>query len=164
MGSWTSVQSSGDRGDASPFVEKNRLRIVNIASLRERLKIDSHERGSEESRWWGLLRADSTSVVVQDSRSGAYQLLTVGDPKVVSRMCHEAWQGENSTILPLTSYDRSTILETSDSWKLADLDVEAFSYAPIPHTFETRCTGNSESTVSKLLSKLSGVITTKHWF
>lgn len=153
IGFSTKATASGERGDASPFVEKNRLHIVNIASLRDRLKIDSHERGSEESRWWGLLRADSTSVIVQDKRSGAYQLLTVGDPKVVTRMCHEAWQGESSTILPLTSYDRSTVLETSDSWKLADLDVEAFSYAPIPHTFEARCTGNSESTVSKVSSK-----------
>ena len=153
IGFSTKGTASGERGDASPFVEKNRLHIVNIASLRDRIKIDSHERGSEESRWWGLLRADSTSVVVQDRRSGAYQLLTVGDPKVVTRMCHEAWQGESSTILPLTSYDRSTVLETSDSWKLADLDVEAFSYAPIPHTFEARCTGNSESTVSKVSSK-----------
>ena len=149
IGFSTKVTDSGDRGDVSPFVEKNRLHVVNIARLRDRLEIDSHERGSEESRWWGLLRADSTSVVVQDGRSGAYQLLTVGDPQVVTRMCHEAWQGENSTILPLTSYDRSTILETSDSWKLADLDVEAFSYAPIPHTFESRCTRNSESTVRK---------------
>ncbi len=150
IGFSTKANSFGERGDASPFMEKNRLHVVNISRLRERLKIDSHERGSEESRWWGLLRADSTSVIVQDNRSGAFQLLTAGDPIVVSRMCHEAWQGENSTILPLTSYDRSTILETSDSWKLADLDVEAFSYAPIPHTFESRCTGNSESTVSKI--------------
>jgi len=61
-------------------------------------------------------------------------------------MCHEAWQGESSTILPLASHDRATILETSDSWKLADLDVEAFSYAPIPHMFEARCERNLEST------------------
>lgn len=152
IGFSTKPSAFGKRGDASPFIEKNRLHIVNISRLRERLEIDSHERGSEESRWWGLLRADSTSVIVQDNRSGAFQLLTVGDPIVVSRMCHEAWQGENSTILPLTSYDRSTILETSDSWKLADLDVEAFSYAPIPHTFELRCTENSDSTVS-IMSK-----------
>mmetsp|Transcript_20940 Transcript_20940/g.23211 ORF Transcript_20940/g.23211 Transcript_20940/m.23211 type:complete len:1321 (-) Transcript_20940:439-4401(-) len=146
IGFSTKESDSGSKGDPSPFIEKNRLHVVNVARLKERLKIDSHERGSEESRWWGLLRADSTSVIVKDSRSDAYQLLTVGDPKVVTRMCHEAWQGENSTILPLTSYDRATILETSDSWKLGDLDVEAFSYAPIPHTFEQRCAGNSEST------------------
>lgn len=151
IGFSTKANVSGSKGDQSPFIEKNRLHVVNVEKLRERLKIDSHERGSEESRWWGLLRADSTSVVVQDSRSGAYQLLTVGDPTVVTRMCHEAWQGENSTILPLASHDRSTILETSDSWKLADLDVEAFSYAPIPHTFEQRISGNSESTVRRLL-------------
>ena len=151
IGLSTKANVSGSKGDQSPFIEKNRLHVVNVEKLRERLKIDSHERGSEESRWWGLLRADSTSVVVQDSRSGAYQLLTVGEPTVVTRMCHEAWQGENSTILPLASHDRSTILETSDSWKLADLDVEAFSYAPIPHTFEQRISGNSNSTVRRHL-------------
>ena len=153
IGFSTRTSDSGDKGDTSPFIEKHRLHVVDIARLKERLVIDSHERGSEESRWWGLLRADSTSVIVQDCRSGAYQLLTVGDPKVVTRMCHEAWQGENSTILPLASYDRSTILETSDSWKLADLDVEAFSYVPIPHTFESRCMGNSESKVRTIAKK-----------
>jgi hypothetical protein len=34
--------------------------------------------------------------------------------------------------------DRETILQTSRSWKLADLDVSAFSYAPIPYTVENR--------------------------
>jgi hypothetical protein len=86
-------------------------------------------------------------IVVQDRRSGAYQLVTVGDPHVVTRMCHEAWQGKNSTILPLAAHDRATILETSNSWKLADLDVEAFRYAPIPHTFETICSENESKTV-----------------
>ncbi|KAG7347008.1 hypothetical protein IV203_006077 [Nitzschia inconspicua] len=136
---------SGPLGDLSPFTEKNRLHVISTAQMKERLQIDFHERGSEESRWWGLLRADSTSVIVQDSRSGAYQLFSVGDPRVVLRATHEAWQGENNTILPLSSYDRKTILETTDSWKLADLDVEAFSYAPIPHTFENRCLKTRES-------------------
>jgi hypothetical protein len=134
----------GEKGDASPFTEKCRLHVVSTALLKERLEIDSHERSSEESRWWGLLRSDSTSVILQDSRSGAYQLVTVGDPRVVTRMCQEAWQGESSTILPLAAHDRKTILDTSNSWKLADLDVAAFSYAPIPHTFESRCKGSNE--------------------
>jgi hypothetical protein len=146
IGFSTKANNFGDKGDMTPFVEEFRLHVVNTARLRERLEIDSHERGSEESRWWGLLRPDSTSVIVKDSRSGAYQLVTVGDPRVVTRMCQEAWQGENSTILPLTAHDRATILETSNSWKLADLDVHAFSYAPIPHTFEARCNGNDTKT------------------
>jgi hypothetical protein len=149
IGFSTMLNDVGDQGDMTPFVEKFRLHVISTPRLRERLEIDSHERGSEESRWWGLLRPDSTSVIVQDRRSGAYQLVTVGDPRVVTRMCHEAWQGENSTILPLAAHDRATILETSNSWKLADLDVEAFSYAPIPHTFETICSEN-ESQKSKV--------------
>ena len=68
--------------DLTSFVEKYRLHVINTARLKERLEIDSHERGLEESRWWGLLRPDSTSVIVQDARSGAYQLVTVGDPRV----------------------------------------------------------------------------------
>jgi hypothetical protein len=152
IGFSTKANASGTRGDASPFNERLRLHVVSSTQLKERLKIDSHERGSEESRWWNLLRSDSTSVIVQDSRSGAYQLLTVGDPRVVTRMCHEAWQGENSTILPLSVRDRETVLETSDSWKLADLDVEAFCYAPIPHMFESRCKSTSAgSTVSTVI-------------
>lgn len=77
-------------------------------------------------------------MVIKDSRSNAYQLLTAGDPHVVTTLCHEAWQGENSTILPLASVDRANILETSRSWKLADLDVMAFSYSPVPYTVEQR--------------------------
>jgi hypothetical protein len=137
----------GEKGDTSPFTEKFRLHVVSTALLKERLEIDSHERGSEESRWWGLLRPDSTSVILQDSRSGAYQLVTLGDPRVVTRMCQEAWQGESSTILPLAAHDRKTILDTSNSWKLADLDVAAFSYTPIPHTFESRWKGSNEKSM-----------------
>lgn len=139
IGFSTTENSQGLHGDISSFEEKHRLHVISSARVRDRLEIDSHERDSEESRWWGLLRPDSTSVIVQDKRSGSYQLLTVGDPRVVTRMCNEAWQGENSTILPLSAHDRAMILDTSNGWRLGDLDVEAFSYAPIPNTFESRC-------------------------
>lgn len=127
-----------EKGDITPFTEKERLHVVSTARLKERLQIDSHEIGSEESQWWGYLRPDSTSVIVQDRRSGAYQLLTVGDPRIVTRMCQQAWQGENATILPLTAHDRATILETSNGWKLGDLASTAFSYSPIPPIFSRR--------------------------
>lgn len=139
IGFSTKPNRLGANGDISSFEEKHRLFVISSARIKERLEIDSHERDSEESRWWGLLRPDSTSVIVKDERSGSYQLLTIGDPRVVTRMCNEAWQGENSTILPLSPHDRAMILETSNGWRLGDLDVEAFSYAPIPHTFEARC-------------------------
>lgn len=145
IGFSTNPNRMGANGDISSFVEKHRLLVISSSRVKERLEIDSHERDSEESRWWGLLRPDSTSVIVQDTRSGSYQLLTVGDPRVVTRMCNEAWQGENSTILPLSPHDRTMILETSNAWRLGDLDVEAFSYAPIPHTFDARCL-NSDGT------------------
>ena len=139
----TESNSYGSRGDISPFKECLRLHVVSNKLVKERLEMDPHERGSEEARWWGLLRPDSTSVIIKDTRSNAYQLLTAGDPEVVTTLCHEAWQGENSTILPLAAGDRATILETSRSWKLADLDVSAFSYTPIPHTVEKRLGGGA---------------------
>ena len=151
IGFSTNLNDVGNReSDLTPFIEMNRLHVVNGASLKERLTQHTHTRSSEDSMWWGLLRADSTSVIVKDERFGAYQLMTVGDPKVVTRMCHEAWQGENSTILPLGSHDRSLIIETSENWKNADLDVQCFSYSPISTNFEQRCAENLESTVRLL--------------
>jgi hypothetical protein len=128
--------TNGERGDITPFTVMQRLEVVSSRLVRDRLRIDSHALGLQASRSWGLLTPDSTSVIVQDQRSKAYQLLTVGDPTVVASLCNEAWQGENSTILPLSSADRTRILETSNDWKLGDLDVYAFSYTPLPQTFE----------------------------
>ena len=128
--------SNGERGDTTPFTLMQRFEVVTSRLVRDRLEIDSHAVGLEASRRWGLLTPDSTSVIVQDQRSRAYHLLTVGDPTVVISLCQEAWQGENSTILPLSAPDRKRILETSNDWKLGDLDVYAFSYTPLPQTFE----------------------------
>jgi hypothetical protein len=147
IGFSTSENAHGKNGDVTPFEERLRLHIVSSSLVSERMDLDEHERSSEQSKWWGLLRTDSTSIVVQDSRSKAYQLLTVGDPSVVVDLCHEAWQGEISTILPLRMGDRETILETSDHWKLGDLDVAAFSYTPMPRSFEAMFGLNNESQV-----------------
>ena len=138
IGFSTSKSAYGERGDLSSFTERFRIQVVTNGSFTDKINVDSHERGSEESRWWGLLRPDSTSIIVHDKRSGGYQLLTVGDPRAVTRMCQEAWQGESSTILPLSGSDRQKILATSNEWKLSDLDVEAFSFSPVPQTFEKR--------------------------
>jgi hypothetical protein len=132
----TEKNSFGDMGDLSPFVEVGRFQIISSRIFRERLKTDTHALGLEDSRNWGKLRTDATSVIIQDKRSKAYQLLTVGDPRVVANFCHEAWQGENSTILPLSAKDRKSTLATSDDWMLADLDVAAFSYTPLPYTLQ----------------------------
>lgn len=159
IGFSTKPNRLGAKGDISYFEEKHRLVVVSSARVKERLESDSHERDSEQSRRWGLLRTDSTSVIVQDTRSGSYQLFTVGDPRVVTRMCNEAWQGENSTILPLSSQDRNMILETSNGWRLGDLDVEAFSYAPVPHTFESRCVASgSTNKVRKAVIHIVGFL------
>jgi hypothetical protein len=75
-------------------------------------------------------------VVVKDARTQAYQLLTAGDARVVTDICSDSWQGE--TITPLGSSDRAIILENSKNWSLADLDVTAFSYAPIPYSYDKK--------------------------
>jgi hypothetical protein len=36
-------------------------------------------------------------------------------------------------------------METSNSWKLGDLDVAAFSYAPVPLTIESKIVGDDDS-------------------
>ena len=136
IGLRSDYNSNGNRGDITPFTLMQRLEVVTSRLVRDRLQIDSHAVGLEASRRWGLLTPDATSVIVQDQRSRAYHLLTVGDPTVVISLCQEAWQGENSTILPLGAADRKRILETSNDWKLGDLDVYAFSYTPLPQTFE----------------------------
>jgi len=148
IGFSTQENAFGKRGDLTPFTERLRLHILSNHLYKNRLALDTHERSSEQSRWWGLIRADSTSVVVEDSRTKAYQLLTVGDPAIVTKLCNEAWQGEISTILPLAAIDRQTIINTTNNWKLADLDVAAFSYAPVPHTLETQLSTEFGSHVS----------------
>ena len=140
--------SSGRRGDISTFTERLRLHVLSNQLFKERLQLDGHERSSEQSRWWGLLRPDLTSVVVHDSRTKAFQLLTVGDPITVCNLCNEAWQGEISTILPFSASDKRTIIETTNAWKLADLDVTAFSYTPVPQTLETLLSQNQGTRVS----------------
>lgn len=151
IGFSTQSNSSGDRGDITSFEQWLRIHVVSGELFRHRITLDAHERSSEQSRWWGLLRPDSTSVVVKDKRTTSFQLLTVGDPVTVSDVCNEAWQGEISTILPLSPIDRKAILDTSINWKLGDLDVAAFSYAPVPHTREQSLISNNQKTVSSLL-------------
>lgn len=148
IGFSTDPNPFGAKGDISPFTERLRLHILSKQLFCKRLTLDTHERSSEQSRWWGLIRPDAKSVIVKDNRTMAYQLLTVGDPEVVTTMCNEAWQGEISTILPLGSADRRNIIDTTNEWKLADLDVTAFSYSPVPHTLETRLSFEPGSHVS----------------
>jgi hypothetical protein len=151
IGFSTHCNKNEPKGDMSAFEVQMRLHIISSSLVQERLVRDAHERSIEQSRWWGLIRPDSTSVVLQDKRTTAFQLLTVGDPSVVIDLCNEAWQGEISTILPLGAMDRHTIIETTNNWKLADLDVSAFSYSPVPRSLEPRLSLNPYSEVSSML-------------
>ena len=141
IGFSTSENSLGKMGDLSPFSPIKHLHFVATRLLHSRLSLDRHAIGLEESRSWGLLKADATSIIIQDHRSKAYQLLSVGDARVITDCCTDAWQGENSTISPLSAADRKTVLETSKNWALSDLEVSAFSYTPVPNTMEERISG-----------------------
>eukprot|EP00547_Thalassionema_nitzschioides_P008830 CAMPEP_0194229300 /NCGR_PEP_ID=MMETSP0156-20130528/43822_1 /TAXON_ID=33649 /ORGANISM="Thalassionema nitzschioides, Strain L26-B" /LENGTH=1150 /DNA_ID=CAMNT_0038961849 /DNA_START=68 /DNA_END=3517 /DNA_ORIENTATION=- len=125
-----------DMEEITSYKELTRLQVISCRLFSERLKTHTHALGREDARNWGKLCTDSTSLIVQDNVSKAYHLLTVGDPRVVTALCHEAWQGENATILPFSSQDRSSILTTCNDWRLSDLDVAAFSYTPLPHNLE----------------------------
>lgn len=137
----------GEHGDISVFTECLRLQLISGKLFRKRVALDAHERGTEQSRWWGLLRPDTTSVIVKDRRTEAYQLLTVGDPSVVTELCSESWQGEIGTILPLAQVDRESIVDIARDWKLGDLDVAAFSYTPVPYTLEEHLLNDPQSRV-----------------
>jgi hypothetical protein len=138
IGFSTEPNSFGSNGDISPFIEKRRLHVIATRLIQQRIEKDRHALGLEESRTWGLLRPDATSILVKDIRSQSNQLLTVGDARLVVDFCSDLWHGENSTITPLRAVDRQSILENSNSLSLADLDVTAFSYAPIPCTDEEK--------------------------
>jgi len=120
---------------------------------------DTHALGLEESWGWGMIQPDATSVIIRDKRSKAYQLLTVGDARVVTDLCTDSWQGENSTILPLGSADRKSIVDTGDNWTLSDLDVAAFSYAPVPYTLERVIVGKGGGEVNNKSSRVAGTTT-----
>jgi len=125
--------SFGKNGDISSFEELKRIRVIATRLVRRRMALDRHQISTEASKSWGSLRPDSTSVIVKDKRSQGYQLLTVGDSRVVTDLCTDSWQGESIT--PLSPIDRRAILEANKTWSLADLDVTAFSYTPVPSTY-----------------------------
>ncbi len=128
--------SNGVLGDLSQYKEQKRLHILATRLLQERLQFDRHAIKFERLRTWGLLKPDATSIIIKDKLSGAHQLLTLGQPNVVTDFCTESWQGGRSIIIPFSEADRAEILENTKNWALADLDVTAFSYAPIPQSQE----------------------------
>jgi len=134
-----------EQGDISTFEEMRRIHVVATRVLKQRVQLDRHAIGLQESRNWGLLRPNATSTLIKDSRSGAYQLLTLGDARVVTDFCTQSWQGNISTITPLDPADRREILDNDRHWRLSDLDVTAFSYAPIPCSLEQKLGKKSQT-------------------
>ena len=80
----TNPNALGPRGDLSSFSERRRLHILSTNLLRQRMQLDSHALGLEESRNWSRLFTDADTVFVRDSRSGGDMVLTVGDARVVT--------------------------------------------------------------------------------
>jgi len=148
--------SHGSKGDLSVYTEANRFYVVSSRLLSKRLALDRHALGLEDARRWGYLNRDAVCIVIQDHRSNGYHLLTVGHPSVVAELCTDTWHGEKSTISPLSAIDRKAILDTSNNWCLSDLDVIAFSYAPVPYTLEQRIIGNTALAAMRHPNKLLG--------
>jgi hypothetical protein len=76
----------------------------------------------------GLIRPDATSVIVEDSRSGACQLLTVGDPRCDKAFVTKSGRAEISN-LPLGSAADEPVESRQTPLETGDLDA-AFSYSP----------------------------------
>jgi hypothetical protein len=84
IGFETSPGDLGVRGDLSCFHERRRLHILSTTLLRQRMQLDSHALGLEESRNGSRLFTDADAVFVRDKRSGGDLVLTVGDSRVVT--------------------------------------------------------------------------------
>lgn len=84
IGFETSPNKNGPRGDLSSFHERRRLHILSANLLRQRMQLDSHALGLEESRNWSRLFTDADTIFVRDKRSGGDLVLTVGDARVVT--------------------------------------------------------------------------------
>ncbi len=84
IGFETLPNKNGPRGDLSSFHERRRLHILSANLLRQRMQLDSHALGLEESRNWSRLFTDADTLFVRDKRSGGDLVLTVGDARVVT--------------------------------------------------------------------------------
>jgi hypothetical protein len=122
--------------ELSHFQEKLRIHFIHEALHKSRVDADYHALGLEEARFRGRLVPHVTSVVVQDDRSNAFQLLSVGEAELSVNNCSQLWQGETSTIIPMSAFDRKNIMDTAKNWILEDLNVLAFTYSPVPYAFE----------------------------
>jgi hypothetical protein len=159
IGFQTEPTLNGNRGDITAFIERGRFHVIATRLLTRRMTTDLHAVGLEESRHWGYLRSDTESVVVKDMRTSKYQLLTVGDARTVTDLCSDSWQGENCSLIPLSQSDRQAILDVSKTWALADLDVCAFSYAPVPFYLDSQVDSLEDSQKRWVRSSLNCIIT-----
>ena len=67
-----------------------------------------------------------TSAVIEDRRSSALQLMSVGEVRRILSNCTEYWDGAD--IMPLVDDVRKSLLDTHQQWNLADCDATACAY------------------------------------
>ena len=67
-----------------------------------------------------------TSVVIEDRRSSALQLMSVGEVRRIVSSCTEYWDGAD--IMPLVDDARKSLLDQHQQWNLADMDVAACKF------------------------------------
>ena len=160
------MQSGGGGGDLSCFIERRRLHVLSTSLHRQRLQLEWHALGIEDNRNWSRLYTDADAIIVRDKRSGGDLVLTIGNSSIVTHMCTDLWQGENSTISPLSVTERNIINETQKNWELSDLDVQAFSYAPLPFTAEQKIDwgGNTEVPIYLLDNAIANAYIPSHGY
>ncbi|KAG5184875.1 hypothetical protein JKP88DRAFT_162887, partial [Tribonema minus] len=72
--------------------------------------------GHEETRRRGTIQPHVKGVVVEDRRTRALQLLSVGNPSLLLTMCADYWDG--STISAIPAALKSAILDMYQQWSL----------------------------------------------
>jgi hypothetical protein len=64
-----------------------------------------------------------TSAVIEDRRSSALQVMSIGEVRRIVSSCTEYWDGAD--IMPLVDDVRKSLLDTHQQWNLADCDAAA---------------------------------------
>jgi hypothetical protein len=113
--------------DLAFFTEKRRLLFIKKMLQQTKMETDYHALGLEEARFRGKLVPHVSSVIFEDSRTKNLQMFSVGEAELAMQNCGQAWQGETSTISPLSVAERRQIVDTAKGWMLEDLSVVAFT-------------------------------------
>jgi hypothetical protein len=118
--------------DLNIFSKAIEVNVIAPGLQNAHLLEDNHVWGQDETRRRGSLMPNLRGAVYRDTRGGGLQMMSLGDPSLILNYCKEYWDGNTRSITPLSSSDRSEVLNVYERWKLEDFDVVAFSYSPMP--------------------------------